>query len=47
MPKTFSVRFVDARNGYYNHKLLEAESAEDVLSYMKSLGHTVVELEIR
>lgn len=47
MRKTYSVRFIDACNGGYNHKLLEADSLGDVLEYMEHLGHVVVECEER
>lgn len=47
MRKTYSVHFIDARNGGYNHKLLEADSLEDMLGYMEYLGHSVVEWEER
>lgn len=47
MRKLYSVHFLDCRDGGYNHKLLEADCAEDVYAYMYSLGHTDVEVEER
>ena len=47
MRKTYSVHFIDCRDGYPNHKLLEADSVQSVYVYMQSLGHTVVSVEER
>jgi hypothetical protein len=45
--KLYSVHFIDCNDGYPNHKLLEAASAEEVRSYMDHLGHTITEIEER
>jgi hypothetical protein len=45
--KLYSVKFIDARNGYGNHKLLEAYSEAEVREYMETLGHTVLEITER
>lgn len=45
--KTYSVHFIDARDGYPNHKLLEAPNEETVRDYMQSLGHEITKLEVR
>ena len=47
MRKTYSVYFTDCRNGYHNHKLVEAECAEDVYEYMTALGHTDIKITER
>lgn len=45
--KLYSVRFVDGRDGYHNHTLLEAESERDIRDYMDTFGHTIVSIEER
>ena len=43
----YSVYFVDRRDGYQNHKLVEAQSEGEVRAYMERLGHTIIEMEVR
>ena len=45
MYKTYSVHFIDGRDGYPNHKLLVANSEQDIYAYMHNLGHTVITVE--
>lgn len=45
--KLYDVYFIDSRDGYSNHKLLEATSTKEVYFYMHSLGHTITKLEER
>ncbi len=45
--KLYSVHFIDCKDGYSNHKLLEAQSAQEVCDYMESLGHTIIKCEER
>ena len=42
----FSVTFMDL-DGFYNHKLLEAENATQVQEYMESKGYTEIKIEER
>ena len=42
--KTYSVHFIDCKDGLPNHKLLEANSMNDVQQYMEELGHAVVSI---
>jgi len=44
MRKTYSVRFIDSRDGYPNHKLIEAESSTAAILYMLELGHEPYEI---
>ena len=41
MRKTYRVSFIDARDGYPNQKLLEAECLDDIISYMETMGHKI------
>lgn len=45
MPKTYRVRYMDARYHVTNVKLLEANSAADVLDHMKALGLRIIEIQ--
>lgn len=47
MRKVYSVRFIDGRDGFHNHKLVEAESVEEVISYMAGLGHQPYDISVR
>lgn len=44
MRKTYRVYFIDHR-GYYNQKLLEADSVQDIYDYMFELGYIINKLE--
>lgn len=46
MMMDFDVHFID-RNGYWNHKILEACSESDVAEYMVSCGYTEFEISVR
>lgn len=41
----YRVSFIDARDGYPNQKLLEADTIQDIYDYMSTLGHTVTSIE--
>ena len=43
--KTFSVYFIDAKDGLINHKLISAPYIECVCRYMKDLGHEITKIE--
>ena len=43
--KVYSVTFIDGRDGYYNHALLETASIDYIHEYMLSKGHTIVEIK--
>jgi hypothetical protein len=43
--KTFSVHFIDAKDGLMNHKLMQAEDIYYVCAYMKALGHEITKIE--
>lgn len=45
--KTFDVHFIDAKDGCGNHKILQANSAQDIQEYMAELGHTQVKISER
>lgn len=45
--KLYSVYFIDHKDGYCNHKLLNAKSEGEVRDYMESLGDTIIEIESR
>lgn len=45
--KLYSIHFIGNKDGYHNHKLLEASSTSEVCSYMESLGHTIIKIEER
>lgn len=44
MRKTYRVYFID-HQGYYNQKLLEADSVQDVCDYMFNLGYIIDKME--
>ena len=46
MMKTFSVHFIDAKDGHMNHKILNARNIEVVCMYMKALGHEITKIEM-
>ena len=43
--KTFSVHFIDAKDGLMNHKLIDAPNIECVCKHMHSLGHEITTIE--
>lgn len=42
---TYDVYFTDAKDGYPNHKILEADAPQDIHEYMTSLGHTDIKIK--
>lgn len=42
--KTFSVYFISGRDGYPNHKLLEATEERYVREFMEHAGHEIIEI---
>lgn len=45
--KTFSVHFIDAKDGLMNHKLIDAPNIECACKHMHSLGHEITSIEER
>lgn len=45
--KLYSVNFIDCKDNLPNHKLLEANSAQEVYEHMKHLGHTNINITER
>ena len=45
MHKIYRVYFIDARDGFPNQKLLEADHVDNIYNYMEYLGHTVTKVE--
>lgn len=43
--KTFSVHFIDAKDGLMNHKLIEAPNIDCACKYMRSLGHEITTIK--
>lgn len=41
---TYDAWFVDVNDGGYNHRILEADSPDEVIDYLSEQGHTEIEV---